>query len=57
MRIDRKNHWLHDYSAADLTLKFCHRKRGGEAIRDIGIIPRYGGIPVPGLKLSDHDVL
>ena len=37
IRIDRKNHWLHDYSAGDLTLKFCHRKRGGEAIRDKGV--------------------
>ena len=46
IRIDRRNHWLHDYSAGDLTLKFCHRKRGGEAIRDIGIIPRYGGVLV-----------
>lgn len=46
IRIDRRNHWLHDYSAGDLTLKFCHPKRGGEAIRDIGIIPRYGGVLV-----------
>ena len=46
IRIDRRNYWLHDCSAGDLTLKFCHRKRGSEAIRDIGIIPRYGGILV-----------
>ena len=46
LRIDRKTHWLHSVSAGDLTLKVCHRKRGTEAIRDIGIIPRYGGVLV-----------
>ena len=46
LRIDRKTHWLHSYSGGDLTLKVCHRKRGTEAIRDLGIIPRYGGVLV-----------
>jgi transposase len=44
LRVDRKNHWIHVYSADDLTLKFLHPKRGSEAIEDIGIIPRYGGV-------------
>jgi transposase len=42
-RVDKKNHWIHVYSAGDITLKFVHRKRGGEAIESIGIIPRYRG--------------
>ena len=46
LRIDRKTHWLHSVSAGDLILKVCHRKRGAEAIRDIGIIPRYRGVLV-----------
>ncbi len=44
LRTDKKNHWIHVYSAGDLTLKFLHRKRGKEAIEDINIIPRYGGV-------------
>ncbi len=43
LRVDRKNYWIHVYSAGDITLKFLHPKRGQEAIEDIGIIPRYGG--------------
>ncbi len=46
LRVDKKNHWIHVYSAADITLKFLHTKRGLEAIEDIGIIPRYGGVIV-----------
>lgn len=42
-RVNRKNHWIHVYSAGDITLKFLHRKRGKEAINDIHLIPRYGG--------------
>ena len=43
-RADRKNHWIHVYSGGDTTVKRPHRKRGREAIEDIGIIPRYGGV-------------
>jgi transposase len=46
LRVDRKNHWIHVYSAGDITLKFLHPKRGIEAIESIGIIPRYGGVIV-----------
>ena len=46
LRVDKKNHWVHVYSAGDITLKFLHRKRGKEAIDYIGIIPRYSGIIV-----------
>jgi hypothetical protein len=41
--VDKRNHWLHVYSAGDITLKFLHRKRGKAAIVAIDIIPRYGG--------------
>lgn len=44
LRVDRKNHWVHVYSAGDITLKHLHRKRGKEAIEMINIIPRYGGV-------------
>jgi len=44
LRVDRKNHWIHVYSAGDITLKFLHPNRGQEAIEEIGIIPRYGAV-------------
>ena len=43
LRVDKKNHWIHVYSAGDITLKLLHRRRGTEAIEDINIIPRYRG--------------
>jgi len=43
LRVDKKNQWIHVYSAGDITLKFLHPKRGTEAIDDINIIPRYSG--------------
>jgi hypothetical protein len=44
LRVDKKNHWIHVYSAGDITLKLLHRRRGTEAINEINIIPRYSGI-------------
>jgi len=44
MRINKKNHWVHVCSGGDITLKRVHPKRGREAIEEIGIIPRYGGV-------------
>ena len=43
LRVDKKNCWIHVYSAEDITLKLLHRKRGTEAIEEINIIPRYSG--------------
>jgi transposase len=43
LRVDKKNHWIHVYSAGDITLKLLHRRRGSEAIDEINIIPSYGG--------------
>ena len=44
LRVDKKNHWIHVYSSGEITLNILHRKRGKEAIEDIDIIPRYGGV-------------
>ena len=46
LRVDRKHHWIHVYSAGEITLKFLHPQRGGEAIEAIGVIPRYGGVAI-----------
>ena len=46
LRIEGKQHWLHSTSAGNLVVKHCHRKRGGDALKDIGIVPRYGGVLV-----------
>jgi transposase len=46
LRVDKKNHWIHIYSAGDITLKRLHRSRGIEAINSINIIPRYGGVTI-----------
>lgn len=43
LRVDKKNHWIHVYSAEDITLKFLHRNRGTEAIEENNIIPRFNG--------------
>ena len=42
-RVDGKTQWLHVITDGSLTCKFLHRKRGREAIEEIGIIPRYSG--------------
>lgn len=43
LRVERKNYWIHVYSSGGVTLKYLHKKRGKEAIEDIGIVPLYGG--------------
>ena len=45
-RLDKKNYWIHVYSAGDITLKYLHAKRGKEAMGSIDIIPKYGGVIV-----------
>jgi len=44
LRVDKKNHWIHVYSAGDITLKCLDRGRGIKAIDQINIVPRYGGV-------------
>lgn len=46
MRIDKKNHWVHVCSGGEITLKWVHPRRGKEAIDEIGVIPRYGGVVI-----------
>lgn len=46
LRVAKKNHWVHVYSAGELTLKCLHPKRGNEAVDEIGILPRYGGVVI-----------
>lgn len=45
-RVNKANHWVHVTSAGDITLKRLHPHRGKEAIEEIGIIPRYGGVVI-----------
>ncbi len=46
LRVEKKNYWIHVYASGDTTVKCLHRKRGKEAMEDINIIPRYGGVIV-----------
>ena len=46
MRVEKTKHWVHVYSSGDITLKRLHPKRGKEAMGEINIIPRYGGVTV-----------
>lgn len=43
-RVAKEKYWIHVYSSGETTLKLLHRKRGKEAISDLDIIPRYGGV-------------
>ena len=42
-RVDGRTQWLHVLTDGSLTLKRLHRRRGREAIEEIGVIPRYAG--------------
>ena len=46
MRVEKSKHWVHVYSAGDITLKRLHPKRGTAAIDEINVIPRYAGVIV-----------
>ena len=46
MRVKKKLYWIHTYSYKDIVLQYIHPKRGLEAMGDIGILPKYGGIAV-----------
>lgn len=46
LKVDKKNYWIHVYSAGDITLRLLHQKRGSDAVEEFGIIPSYGGVIV-----------
>lgn len=46
LKVEKTNHWIHVCSAGEITLKRLHTKRGAQALDDINIIPRYGGVIV-----------
>lgn len=43
LRVAKKLHWLHVASTKTLTWYGVHAKRGGEAIRHFGLLPRFAG--------------
>jgi transposase len=43
LRVAKKLHWLHVASTKTLTWYGVHAKRGGEAIRFFGVLPRFTG--------------
>ena len=44
INIDGKRRWLHCVSSLDWTLYYPHEKRGGEAIRDMGVLENFRGV-------------
>lgn len=42
-RIDKKSYWLHVASTKNLTHYDVHVKRGSEAVKAIGVLPRFNG--------------
>jgi transposase len=46
MRVGGALQWLHVLSTASLTAYFPHPKRGGEAIKACGLLPRFAGVLV-----------
>lgn len=45
-RIAERLGWVHSQSTDTLTRYVAHRRRGGEAIDDAGVLPRYEGVAV-----------
>ena len=46
MRVEGKNHWLHVAGTDGLTYYGAHRKRGKEAMDEIGVLPQFKGVSV-----------
>lgn len=46
VRAGGKRHWVHSAGTTTLTLYRTHRKRGREALDDMGVLPRYAGVAV-----------
>ena len=46
MSVEGELWWLHVANTELLTYYRAHRKRGRQALADIGILPEYGGVAV-----------
>lgn len=44
IKVDEELTWIHVLCTPKLTYMYPHEKRGKEAIKDLGIIPNYGGV-------------
>jgi len=44
LQVNKKKWWVHVYSSGVITLKFINRRRGKQAIEEIGIIEVYMGV-------------
>jgi len=55
MKVEGKRHWLHVASNDKYTCYLAHKKRGSEAMDDMGILPEFKGIAVhDGWKSYDN---
>lgn len=53
-RVGVAKRWFHVLCTPQLSLIVCHRSRGKEAVKDIGVLPEYRGVIVhDGLALYD----
>jgi transposase len=43
MRIEGKLNWVHSIGSKRFTLYFPNKKRGGEAMKAMGVLPNYTG--------------
>jgi transposase len=46
MKVEGKRHWLHVVSNDKYTCYLAHKKRGSEAMDDMGILPEFKGVAV-----------
>lgn len=44
INIDGKRHWLHGVSNDEWTCYYTHKKRGTDAMDNMGILPRFAGV-------------